>query len=156
MNRIQSIGIAICTAAVVSVICVSLAPNRSLGRAVRVVAGLFLIFVIVSQFTGINFEYEKLAETAHDAYSSNDIIKSEVERTINDAIESALVEYGSDSPAVQASVNIGDDGGIYIERVEITLDSNDPELYSKAKSCALDYVGIEPEITIRETADDQG
>ncbi len=126
MDFMRKIIITSCILSIVITIADCLKPNEKFSRQLKTIFSLIFIIGIVTAGikTGIDFELPEYEDEAYnDSYESikktaDEALKREVEVKINKKVEDILTEKGISYEKIYANININEEGGIDINRID--------------------------------------
>lgn len=156
MNTLRTWALSLAAACLTGVIISFIKPNRSLGKLLDIMVGIFLIAAIVSPFTS-SVPLEKqldisVPDTAFDEKTASEYYRNSRINAAADSVkkelESALKKKKYTFEDVDVSMNIDKNNSIFISEVIIT------GVDSRHKQKIFDYIKKEYnlEVSVRENA----
>jgi len=149
MSKIQQITVVLCGTALANLAAVLLTPSKSFGKAVKNVCGIFFVYVIVAIISSALPMLKNIFSNANTSeHEKSEIIES-VEKSVDESCKAAFCEMGINSADVYSVVNIDENNGIYIERIDVTIDYNEGECEKLIKRYITEIYDAESEVVLR-------
>ena len=129
MEAIRAWGGALCAAALGCTAVQLLAPSGGLGKVFRLVVNTFFLCCMLmplctaGRFAALNVELlpnEVVSELLADTVTEQ--LQTQVCDTVEALTRQAFAERGVETEKIEVYTDISEDGGIYIQRVAVTVD----------------------------------
>ena len=153
MDTVRMIAMSICVTAVVTAMFSMLVPNTKFDKALKFAISLFFLTGLVSPFLSNRLDFHvDLGETEAPAVEQRMAAAAEesflrlAEGKVAAGIENALAMEGIQTKKVTVSINIGEDGGISINKLTILLRQDAASKVELAGEIAERTAGVPPEV----------
>lgn len=159
MEKIQTWGTALCGAAVAWSALQLLAPRSTMGKLLDMIGGLLFLVCVLSPLTqwrttdGEMFPFTSSAAAAEETALQEQLCRR-LEPAVQQAVEEqggqALAAYGLAAEKMEAVMDIGEDGGIYITKIAVTLTREQGIRRTAVAQILRERFDVEVEVTVRE------
>lgn len=129
MESIRTWSVAVCLAALGCAAMQLLAPKAGTGKIFRLVIATFFLCSLLAPLLALP-SWEELDFGGVPEFVTTelleDTVQQQVERQVQTAtrtyLEEALAERGVSAEKIEVDTDISEDGGIYIQRIVVTVD----------------------------------
>jgi len=147
---IRTWGVALISASVVGGIFSSLIPDKSIGRTLRMLLGIYLAFVILSPLAGASLELPELEEldlAGIDAGSGYDeAVLRETARILENELGTRLTAAGIGCRDIEVAMQVDSDGAVSCASVRVTADPALRGREGEIAAVVLEVCGVQPEV----------
>ena len=125
MESFKAWMLSLCGATAITALFRILLANSSLRKVVNIFFTLFVLFYTITPFQ-FAFNSNRVNDTSSDfSTEHNEIYKNGYEQIIKSSIEAVCKESGVEVISFEIYSNMKDDGFLYVEKIEIDINSND-------------------------------
>ena len=129
MEGVRAWGATLCGVAAALAILQFLAPKNSLGRLLELIGAAVFLCCALAPFATVNwqaaltFDMPFSTETQEQLLNETLIeqLSAPLQRAVGEEGAAALSPYGLTAKKIEAITDIGEDGGIYISKIQVEL-----------------------------------
>lgn len=159
MEAVKTWGTSICCAAVACAVLQLLAPRGGLGRLLEMLGALLLLCCTLSPLvTWDSGDWETLLAVPLSDTGQSELLQARVMEQLDEPLQQAVQEegaaalssYGLSAEKITAVMDTGEDGGIYITEIAVTLTPEQAVRRTAVVQILKERFGVEVEVTVEK------
>ena len=129
MEMIRSTAACACFMGIITAAADMICPSGKYGNRIKLILVLIFLSTVISGFgnSDIDLDIQTSSSFDKEAESSraDDYFLAAAEKNIADSVKNELKSRGINADKISVSVNISEDGGIYISKADVFVNESD-------------------------------